>query len=271
MKIDRLDHLVLTVRDIAAACEFYRRVLSMEVITFGEGRKALRFGDQKINLHEVVTTIGLKAGQPTPGSGDLCLMTTVPLERWIEHVKAQGVSILEGPVPRSGATGPITSIYLRDPDGNLIEISTPAAADTADAIRPLRAWLAEFQARVRAQDFAGGKALCVPGMIAFGTYAEIVAGIDDVIRQQWQRVWPEIRDFTIHVEQARGAIAGDGAWVAVPWRSLGVRPDGSTFERTGRMTIVLERRENRWLASHTHVSLAPPRTDDPAHTEGSME
>jgi ketosteroid isomerase-like protein len=145
-----------------------------------------------------------------------------------------------------------------------------AGPEAADEIRPLRAWLAEFQTRVRAQDFVGGKALCAPQMIAFGTYAEIVAGIDNIIREQWKRVWPEIREFTIHVEQARGGIDGDTGWVAAPWRSLGVRADGSTFERTGRMTVVLDRRDGRWLASHTHVSLAPPRTADPAHTREAI-
>ena len=123
MKIDRLDHLVLTVRDIEATCEFYTRVLGMTVETFGQGRKALRFGRQKINLHQLGREFEPKAWQPTPGSGDLCFITSVLLERVIDHLKSCEVEIVEGPVARAGATGPILSVYFRDPDGNLLEIA----------------------------------------------------------------------------------------------------------------------------------------------------
>lgn len=123
MKIDRLDHLVLTVRDIDATCDFYSRVLGMQVVTFGEGRKALTFGQQKINLHQEGREFEPKAARPTPGSADLCFITSEPLQAIIEHVRASGVEIVEGPVRRTGAVGPIESVYLRDPDGNLIEIS----------------------------------------------------------------------------------------------------------------------------------------------------
>jgi len=123
MKIDRLDHLVLTVQNIAGTCDFYSRVLGMQVVTFGEGRKALQFGRQKINLHERGREFDPKARHPTPGSGDLCFITDVPLRQVMDHLRSCGVEILEGPVKRTGAAGPIESVYLRDPDGNLIEVS----------------------------------------------------------------------------------------------------------------------------------------------------
>ena len=114
---------VLTMRDIEATCEFYTRVLGMTVETFGQGRKALRFGQQKINLHQVGQEFEPKARQPTPGSGDLCFITSAPLEQVIDHLRSHGVKIIEGPVPRTGATGFILSVYFRDPDGNLLEIA----------------------------------------------------------------------------------------------------------------------------------------------------
>ncbi len=123
MKIDRLDHLVLTVRDVEATCAFYARVLGMEVVTFAAGRKALAFGRQKINLHPAGREFEPKADRPTPGSADLCLIAAVPLAEAIAHLASCGVPILEGPVTRTGATGPIRSVYFRDPDANLIEVS----------------------------------------------------------------------------------------------------------------------------------------------------
>lgn len=124
MRIARLDHLVLTVRDIAATCDFYGRVLGMQVVTFGEGRKALAFGQQKFNLHEAGREFEPKAQRPTPGSADLCLIADGRLEDVVAHLRACGVPILEGPVRRTGAVGPILSVYFRDPDQNLIEVST---------------------------------------------------------------------------------------------------------------------------------------------------
>ena len=123
MRIDRLDHLVLTVRDVDATCAFYVRVLGMQLVTFGEARKALAFGRQKINLHQAGREFEPKAALPTPGSADLCLITDVPLDEVIAHLTACGVAVVEGPVMRTGATGPIRSVYFRDPDGNLIEVS----------------------------------------------------------------------------------------------------------------------------------------------------
>ncbi|MBL8421129.1 MAG: VOC family protein [Dechloromonas sp.] len=123
MKIDSLDHLVLTVRDIDTTVSFYSRVLGMETITFGSGRKALSFGDQKINLHQYGREFEPKAQLPTPGSADLCFLTPVPLTNVVSHLVACEVTILEGPVQRTGATGPILSVYFRDPDMNLIEVS----------------------------------------------------------------------------------------------------------------------------------------------------
>ena len=123
MNIDRLDHLVLTVQSIAITCDFYSRVLGMKVVTFGNDRKALRSGRQKINLHERGKEFDPKAANPTPGSGDLCFITETPLSQVMGHIRSCGVEIIEGPVRRTGAVGPIESIYLRDPDGNLIEVS----------------------------------------------------------------------------------------------------------------------------------------------------
>jgi catechol 2,3-dioxygenase-like lactoylglutathione lyase family enzyme len=123
MQIERLDHLVLTVADIDHTCEFYTRVLGMEVVRFGEGRTALRFGRQKINLHPADGIPGLVAAKPTPGSGDLCFITPEPLVEVIAHLEKCGVPIIAGPGPRAGAIGTIRSIYIRDPDQNLIEIS----------------------------------------------------------------------------------------------------------------------------------------------------
>ncbi|QDF99121.1 VOC family virulence protein [Azoarcus sp. DD4] len=124
MQIDRLDHLVLTVADIERTCNFYSRVLGFEVVTFGTaGRKALNFGRQKINLHQAGREFEPKALAPTPGSADLCFIATTPLEDVIRELEAAGVAIEEGPVQRTGATGPIRSVYVRDPDRNLIEIS----------------------------------------------------------------------------------------------------------------------------------------------------
>lgn len=122
--IDRLDHLVLTVRDIAVTCEFYSRVLGMAVITFGDDRKALQFGRQKLNLHQAGQEFEPKALRPTAGSADLCFITPMPLTDVLRHLEACGVSVEAGIVPRTGAMGAIDSIYIRDPDGNLLEISS---------------------------------------------------------------------------------------------------------------------------------------------------
>jgi catechol 2,3-dioxygenase-like lactoylglutathione lyase family enzyme len=123
MKIDRLDHLVLTVKSIPATCEFYARVLGMDILTFGDNRKALAFGSQKINLHEFGKEVEPKAHRPTPGSSDLCFLTRLSIKDVMEHLNQCGVQILEGPVKRTGALGPIESVYFRDPDLNLIEVS----------------------------------------------------------------------------------------------------------------------------------------------------
>lgn len=123
MKIDGLDHLVLTVSSIEASCDFYARVLGMGVVTFAGGRKALSFGSQKINLHQQGKEFEPKAHRPTPGSADLCFITSVPLPEVLRHLIACGVVVTEGPVQRTGATGAILSVYFRDPDLNLIEVS----------------------------------------------------------------------------------------------------------------------------------------------------
>ncbi|NOX76821.1 MAG: VOC family protein [Gammaproteobacteria bacterium] len=122
MKITYLDHLVLTVTNIITTTNFYQRVLGMEKQTFAEGRVALKFGHQKINLHQAGNEFEPSAKKPTPGSADLCFITEIPLPEAMQHVKNCGVEILEGPVVRTGAAGPMMSFYFRDPDLNLIEV-----------------------------------------------------------------------------------------------------------------------------------------------------
>jgi catechol 2,3-dioxygenase-like lactoylglutathione lyase family enzyme len=121
--IDHLDHLVLTCVDPEATKDFYTRVLQMELETFGAGRIAFRFGNQKINLHVRGAEFEPKAHQPVPGALDLCFIATVPLDDVIEHLQRVNWPIVEGPVPRTGATQKIRSVYVRDPDLNLIEIA----------------------------------------------------------------------------------------------------------------------------------------------------
>jgi catechol 2,3-dioxygenase-like lactoylglutathione lyase family enzyme len=123
---DRLDHLVLTVADIAATARFYERALGFEYEFFrgpdGQPRHALRFGRQKINLQDAATSTPTKARAPTQGAGDFCLVAAVPLDAVIAHLGAAGIAIEAGPVPRTGALGPMRSVYFRDPDGNLVEV-----------------------------------------------------------------------------------------------------------------------------------------------------
>lgn len=124
MNVQSIDHLVLTVKDPDATCSFYARVLGMRITTFAAGRTALVFGDQKINIHQYGREFEPKAKIPTPGSSDLCFITKEPLANVINHLRLNGVEILEGPVARTGARGTtIKSVYFRDPDGNLIEVS----------------------------------------------------------------------------------------------------------------------------------------------------
>lgn len=123
MRIDSIDHLVLTVASVEASLAFYATVLGMEVVTFAGGRKALAFGSQKINLHQAGREFEPKAARPAPGSADLCMLTTLSLDQVLAHLAAHAVPVIEGPVRRTGATGPILSVYFRDPDGNLIEVA----------------------------------------------------------------------------------------------------------------------------------------------------
>ncbi len=123
MKIERIDHLVLTVQNIKASCAFYTKVLGMKAVAFQNGRKAVVFGNQKINFHESGKEFDPKALRPTPGSADLCLVARDSLMKIMSHLDLCGVKIIEGPVERTGAMGPMTSIYIRDPDQNLIEVA----------------------------------------------------------------------------------------------------------------------------------------------------
>jgi len=121
--IRAIDHFVLTCADVDATIEFYSRVLGMVPETFAGGRRALKFGAQKINLHQKGAEFTPKARVATAGSGDFCLLSEVPMPEIIAHLEAEGVGIIEGPVPKTGATGPLISVYFRDPDGNLVEVS----------------------------------------------------------------------------------------------------------------------------------------------------
>ena len=123
MKIKHLDHLVMTVRDLDATSDFYNRVLGMETQVFSGSRRALMFGIQKINLHLYGNELQPKARQPTPGAMDLCFITDIPMVDVVKHLEDCGIQIIEGPVEKTGAQGPILSVYLRDPDGNLLEVS----------------------------------------------------------------------------------------------------------------------------------------------------
>jgi len=122
IELDHLDHLVLTVVDLETACDFYTKALGMTLVSF-DGRKALKFGRQKINLHQAGHEFEPKAARPTPGSADLCFISETKLDDVIAHLSQAGITIEEGPVDRTGATGKIRSVYVRDPDRNLIEIS----------------------------------------------------------------------------------------------------------------------------------------------------
>jgi catechol 2,3-dioxygenase-like lactoylglutathione lyase family enzyme len=121
--IDRIDHLVLTVRSLEATCRFYERVLGFRRIDVRGRPTGLAFGRQKINIHEVGDTFDPKAGVPTSGAGDFCLITLRPLDEVRAHIESCGVPIELGPVERDGAEGKMTSLYFRDPDRNLVEVS----------------------------------------------------------------------------------------------------------------------------------------------------
>jgi len=123
IEIDRIDHIVLTVFDLERTIAFYSRVLGMEPVTFAGGRRGLAFGRQKLNLHQAGREFEPKALAPAPGAIDLCFIATTGLDEVIETLKKEGIAIIEGPVDKTGALGPMKSVYFRDPDGNLIEVS----------------------------------------------------------------------------------------------------------------------------------------------------
>ncbi len=127
-KIDRIDHVVLTVFDLDRTIDFYSRVLGMEPVAFAGGRRGLAFGRQKLNLHQAGREFEPKALKPAPGAIDLCFITETPLAQVMESLRGNGVAIIQGPVDKTGAMGPIKSVYFRDPDGNLIEVSNYEAA-----------------------------------------------------------------------------------------------------------------------------------------------
>lgn len=123
IKITHIDHFVLTVNDIDKTIQFYESILGMQLIQFGNGRVALSLGNQKINLHKAGNEFEPKARTPTPGSGDFCFIIENEVSEAMEHVKSMGIEIIEGPIEKTGASGPIMSFYFRDPDKNLIELA----------------------------------------------------------------------------------------------------------------------------------------------------
>ena len=123
MTLTGIDHLVLRVEDVEASVDFYEAI-GAEAVTFGEGRRAVRIGDQKINLHPLDPDVTPVAAAPTVGSGDFCVLTDEPIAAVERRLAARGIDVIAGPMDRTGATGPIESVYVRDPDGNLVEIAT---------------------------------------------------------------------------------------------------------------------------------------------------
>ncbi len=123
MIVRRIDHVVLTVANVERTVAFYERVLGMTAVSFGEGRRALAFGDQKLNLHQAGREFEPKALRPTPGAIDVCFTTDMPLDQVAAHLRSESVTIEHGPVDKIGARGALRSLYFRDPDGNLIEVS----------------------------------------------------------------------------------------------------------------------------------------------------
>ncbi|AXG09575.1 VOC family protein [Haloplanus rubicundus] len=119
-----IDHFVLTVENVERTCEFYE-TLGAEVVTFGDDRTAVQFGDQKINLHPADHRVAAYVAEtPAPGSGDFCIVTETPIEAVLDHLDEEGIDVVTGPVERAGAVGTLTSVYVRDPDGNLVELGT---------------------------------------------------------------------------------------------------------------------------------------------------
>jgi ketosteroid isomerase-like protein len=131
------------------------------------------------------------------------------------------------------------------------------AAEQGAAVEIARAWLAEMQSYVRAVDYERARGLFRGDVVGFGTYSGVLDGLDHLVAGQWSNVWPTIRDFTFRLDEVRAGLDGDLLWAACPWDSLGTRPDGGTFDRPGRMTVILMRDETGWRAAHTHFSLYP--------------
>lgn len=127
----------------------------------------------------------------------------------------------------------------------------------AAAGEEIRGWFCEMQACVRAVDYDRAKAIFLPDVVGFGTYGGVLDGLDTLAADQWGHVWPTIREFTFRLDELRWGVSGALAWAACPWDSLGTRPDGATFPRPGRATVILVRDGGRWRAAHTHFSLYP--------------
>lgn len=127
INVTHLDHFVLTVADIERTCDFYERVLGMKRALFGEGRTALHFGNQKINLHPADNLPDPNVRHATPGAADLCFITTTPIAEVVQHLEAEGIAVITGPDQRAGARADLVSVYFYDPDENLIEVANEQA------------------------------------------------------------------------------------------------------------------------------------------------
>ena len=139
-------------------------------------------------------------------------------------------------------------------------MATPTRSAAAPATP--EQWLRTFETVVRGRDFAAGRAMFADDAVAFGTWARAVAGLDNIVREQWQNVWPRIRDFRFEPDaRVRTSESGDSAWIATGWLTEATGPDGQPFTRPGRGTFVLERRAGRWLAVHSHFSLLPTQSE----------
>jgi catechol 2,3-dioxygenase-like lactoylglutathione lyase family enzyme/ketosteroid isomerase-like protein len=246
MSLKRIDHVGLTVRDLAASTAFYRDTLGMEVVRFGRGRTAVRFGHQTLTFHEAGRN-DRRAAHPTPGAAELCFLTDEPLAHWIARLRVAGVAVEAGPVARRGALGTLESLDLRDPDGNLLEIGRQVDFDE-DPLDPLRLWLGEWQECVRTRDYAGARSLCAADLVAVDDGDRLV-GLDQVAEQLWPRRWGALAGFRIDLGTVRGGAEGDRGWVLAAWEAAEARPAAR-----GWLTVVLERRQGRWLAVHTHGS-----------------
>lgn len=258
MRIVHADHLVLTVRDISATIKWYSTVLGMRSVTFGEGRQALTFGGQKLNLHQAGRELEPRAAHPTPGSADLCLISAVTLPCIQEHLRALAVPIELGPVARTGATGPISSIYLRDPDENLVEISTydcgrPQAPDPYDLLPPVAALT------MHSPDIADGQPLAEPHV------HDSLGGGNKSPELNWTGAPEDVQGYAVTCYDP-DAPTGSGFWhwilLGLPATCIGLPGNAGRGDGGHLPAGALHLRND--FGAHAYGGAAPP-SRDPAH------